>query len=210
MKKNEAALQGSSVTASPAGSSLVSSDSPASRGPSTSPSSINDTRESTLITSPPQTLTPRTNDSPKNSASSPNQSSSLQRNDQVKSHYRPPQNQSIAPPTSSSAPVAIRINEIGMEKAKNFSNLKLPPIPNLIPSPNYSNIVGQKRTRTLADAKIEMKRHRPSVISCGPLLRGTPVRVIQKVQKVRFYIENDKTRFIFRPYLLIVYLSCLL
>ena len=45
-------------------------------------------------------------------------------------------------------------------------------------------MVGQKRTRTLADAKNDMKRQRPSVISYGPLLKGTPVRVIQKVQKV--------------------------
>ena len=158
--------QGSSVTASPAGSSLLSSDSPASRGPSTSPSSIQDTREQrhdTGITSPPTRLP---------------QSPTLTNRPVITVVT------TVSNPIKIAPPVVTTVMPSGMEKAKNFSKLDLPPIPNLIPSPNYSSMVGQKRTRTLADAKNDMKRQRPSVISYGPLLKGTPVRVIQKVQKV--------------------------
>ena len=155
------------MTASPAGSSLLSSDSPASRGPSTSPSSIQDTREQrhdTGITSPPTRLP---------------QSPTLTNRPVITVVTTVSNPIKIAPPV-----VTTGMMPSGMEKAKNFSKLDLPPIPNLIPSPNYSSMVGQKRTRTLADAKNDMKRQRPSVISYGPLLKGTPVRVIQKVQKV--------------------------
>ena len=48
-------------------------------------------------------------------------------------------------------------------------------------------MVGQKRTRTLADirAEVAQKKQRPSVITyCQPRQQPMPVRVIKSVQKV--------------------------
>ena len=175
--------QGSSVTASPAGSSLVSSDSPASqRGPSTSPSQIesvvvsSSSPRATVINKPPR-------DSPPpplvRGTVNPSTSAPGQKGDQKVTYRLIHKMPNTVTRVTTGA---------GFDKAANFAQLKLPPIPALIPSPNYSSIVGQKRTRTLADAKNEMQKmkcQRPTVISYAPALqRGTPVRVIKQVQKV--------------------------
>ena len=151
------------MTASPAGSSLVSSDSPASqRGPSTSPNAALESpkeKEKPRDSPPPPLLHKPTNPEPK----------------LIRVIHQLP----------SSVPCRLPPGNT-LNKAANFAQLKLPPIPALIPSPNYTPMVGQKRTRTLADAKAEMaKMKRPTVISYAPpFQRGTPVRVIKQVQKV--------------------------
>ena len=175
----------SQKVASPAGSSLVSSDSPASHsavsfGPSTSPTTIDSPshRPTVVVNKPTEQV-------------------------KVISRDSPPPPLVRGQPTQKDQKVTYRLihklpttvtrvtSGAGFDKAANFANLNLPPIPALIPSPNYSSIVGQKRTRTLADAKNEMQKmkcQRPTVISYAPALqRGTPVRVIKQVQKVRFW-----------------------
>ena len=177
--------QGSSVTASPAGSSLVSSDSPASqRGPSTSPSQLDECqqqqqqRQSVISNKPEHVVNKPQRDSPP---------PPLVRG---ATQTAPKDGQKVTYRLIHKLPNTVtRVTTgAGFDKAANFAQLKLPPIPALIPSPNYSSIVGQKRTRTLADAKQEMQKmkcSRPTVISYAPALqRGTPVRVIKQVQKV--------------------------
>ena len=176
------------MTASPAGSSLVSSDSPASqRGPSTSPSQIesvvvsSSSPRATVINKPPR-------DSPPpplvRGTVTPSTSTQPQKGDKKVTYRLIHKMPNTVTRVTTGA---------GFDKAANFAQLKLPPIPALIPSPNYSSIVGQKRTRTLADAKNEMQKmkcQRPTVISYAPALqRGTPVRVIKQVQKVTFVLN---------------------
>lgn len=167
----------SSVSVSPAGSSLVSSDSPASRGPSTSPSSLTTTGPVCQTTSPmaipfAQALKP----------SVPSESA------------------------SQSPPAAVRVqtpettpNGRSSDRPPGLMTINLPPIPVIHPSPYASSsspssssqpMVGQKRTRTLADirAEVAQKKQRPSVITyCQPRQQPMPVRVIKSVQKVKLF-----------------------
>lgn len=172
----------SSVSVSPAGSSLVSSDSPASRGPSTSPSSQ------------PSSAAP-CHQQHQNEQSSSTSPMAIPFAQALKSpdHAAPVSSPSVIPPSPSPAPSSIRVatNGRSYDKQQPMMTINLPPIP-VIHSSQYASsasqpIVGQKRTRTLADirAEVAQKKQRPSVITyCQPRQQPMPVRVIKSVQKV--------------------------
>lgn len=165
----------SSVSVSPAGSSLVSSDSPASRGPSTSPSSLPATGPVPVPTSPMAIPF----------------ATALKTTSQSESAHSPPAAIRVQTPETTGR---------SADKPPGLMTINLPPIPVIHPSPYASSssspsqpMVGQKRTRTLADirAEVAQKKQRPSVITyCQPRQQPMPVRVIKSVQKVNYFLDT--------------------